>query len=188
MSATFAPTRHKLSVEDYHKVGDAGVLTEDSRVELISGELIDLAPIGSLHASVVTTLSMFFARHVGDRAIVSTQNPVILPPDSEPQPDIALLKPSADRYRNALPTASDVLLIIEVADTTLDYDRTIKLPRYARHGIPEMWIVDLQSRRIEVYREPGTDRYSQCVELRTGDVASPSMLPTVTLSVDEIFS
>ena len=131
MSATFAPTRHKLSVEDYHKLGDAGVLTEDSRVELVDGELIDMAPIGSLHASVVSTLSMFFARHVGDRAIVSTQNPVILPPDSEPQPDIALLKPSADRYRNALPTASDVLLIIEVADTTLDYDRTIKLPRYA---------------------------------------------------------
>ena len=188
MRATSAATRHKLSVEDYHKLGAAGILTEDNRVELINGELIDMAPIGSLHASVVSTLSMFFARHVGDRAIVSTQNPVILPPDSEPQPDIALLKPRADRYRNALPTATDAMLIIEAADTTLDYDRTIKLPRYASHGIPEMWIVDLQSRRVEVYREPGTDRYSQFVELRTGDVAAPSMLPTVTLGVDEIFS
>ena len=129
---------------------------------------------------------MFFARHVGDQAIVSIPNPVILPLDSEPRP--APLKPSTDRYRNALPTASDVLLIIEVADTTLDYDRTIKLPRYARHGIPEMWIVDLQSKRIEVYREPGTDRYSQFIELRTGDLASPSMLPTVTLGVDGISS
>src|SRR5438093_293520 len=95
MNAIFAATRHKLSVEDYHKLGDAGVLTEDSRVELINGELIDMAPIGSMHASVVTTLSMFFARHVGDRAIVSIQNQVILPLDSEPRP--APLKPKVIR-------------------------------------------------------------------------------------------
>ena len=95
-------------------MGRAGILGEDSRVELIEGELIDRAPIGSLHASVVSTLSMFFARQVGDLAMVSTQNPVSLPPDSEPQPDILLLKPRPDRYRNALPTAADVMLLIEV--------------------------------------------------------------------------
>ena len=95
-------------------MGQAGILGEDSRVELIAGELIDMAPIGSPHASVVSTLSMFFARQVGDLAMVSTQNPVTLPPDSEPQPDILLLKPRPDRYRSALPTAADVMLLIDV--------------------------------------------------------------------------
>src|SRR5947208_15968803 len=103
MSTPLTLSRHKLSVEDYHQMGQAGILGEDSRVELIEGELIDMAPIGSLHASVVTTLSMFFARHVGDRAIVSTQNPVILATDSEPQPDITLLTVSQARIATGTP-------------------------------------------------------------------------------------
>jgi Uma2 family endonuclease len=112
MSTPLTLSPHKLSVEDYHQMGRAGILGEDSRVELIEGELIDMAPIGSLHVSVVSTLSMFFARQVGELAIVSTQNPVSLPPDSEPQPDIVLLRPRPDRYRSALPTAADVMLLI----------------------------------------------------------------------------
>src|ERR1700694_5944823 len=154
MSTPLTLSRHKLSVEDYHQMGRAGILGEDSRVELIAGELIDMAPIGSLHASVVSTLSMFFARQVGELAIVSTQNPVSLPPENEPQPDIALWKPNTDRYRSALPTWADVLLIIEVADTTVEYDREIKLPLYARHSIPEVWFIDLNRGVLEIHLEP----------------------------------
>src|SRR5438093_104740 len=117
--------RHKLSVEQFHEMGRAGILREDSRVELIEGELIDMAPIGNLHASIVSALSMLFSQRVGDAAIVWPQNPLSLPPHDEPQPDIALLRPKADRYRDALPAASDVLLVIEVADTSLQYDRTV---------------------------------------------------------------
>ena len=105
MGAPLTLTRHKLSIEDFHQMGRVGILREGSRVELIDGELIDMAPIGSVHASVVSTLSMFFARQVGELAIVSTQNPLSLPPDSELQPDLAVLKPRTDRYRDALPTA-----------------------------------------------------------------------------------
>src|SRR5687767_3229793 len=118
MRSSLALTRHKLSIHDYHQMGKAGILGENNRVELIDGELIDMAPIGSLHASVVSTLSMWFARNVGELAIVSTQNPIGLPPDNELQPDIALLRPRPDRYRDALPTAAEVMLLIEVSDKT----------------------------------------------------------------------
>src|SRR5688572_28456489 len=120
MNAPLILPRHKLSLDDYHRMGAAGILHEDSRVELIEGELIDMAPIGSQHASVVTTLTELLISQVRGIAIVMSQNPVSLPPYNEPQLDIAVLKPRADRYRNALPSADDTLLIIEVADSTIE--------------------------------------------------------------------
>ena len=133
MSAVFTPTRYKLSVEDYHKLGAAGVLTEDSRVELIEGELIEMAPIGPKHASVVDTLVALLASQAANQFRLSTQNPLTLIPMSEPQPDLMLLKPRSDRYASSLPGAADVLAVIEVSDKTLEYDRGPKLSLYARH-------------------------------------------------------
>jgi Uma2 family endonuclease len=131
MSAVFTPTRHKLSVDDYHKLGEAGILDEDSRVELIEGELIDMAPIGPPHMMAVNRLNRLLVRAVGDLGIVSIQNPITLPPHSEPQPDIAVLRPGIDKRGAGLPGPADVLLLIEVADTTLAYDRGTKLQLYA---------------------------------------------------------
>jgi Uma2 family endonuclease len=187
MSTLLTPSRHKLSAEDYHRMGQAGILGDNNRVELVEGELIDMAPIGSLHASVVSTLSMFFARQVGDLAIVSTQNPVSLPPDSEPQPDLLLLKPRLDRYRNALPTAADVMLLVEVADTTSKYDREIKLPMYARQGIAEVWLIDLKSGTIEIYREPSSKGYRKLLRPERSDTIAAALLGDVRLPITEIW-
>jgi Uma2 family endonuclease len=168
-------------------MGQAGILGDNNRVELVEGELIDVAPIGSLHASVVNTLSMFFARQVGDLAIVSTQNPVSLPPDSEPQPDLLLLTPRTDRYRSALPTAADVMLLVEVADTTSKYDREFKLPIYARHGIAEVWVIDLKTRTLEIYREPSAKGYRKLLRPERDDAISPGLLGEVRLPMTEIW-
>ncbi len=188
MSAVFTPTRYKLSVEDYHKLGVAGVLTEDSRVELIEGELIEMAPIGPKHASVVDTLVGLLAPQAGSEFRLSTQNPLTLMPRSEPQPDLMLLKPRADRYASSLPSAADVLVVIEVSDKTLEYDRGPKLSLYAQHGISEYWIVDVQAKQIEVFRDPSPQGYIRRLEFGPADVLSPQALVGVKLSVGEIFA
>ena len=188
MSAVFTPTRYKLSVEDYHKLGTAGVLTEDSRVELIEGDLIEMAPIGPKHASVVDTLVALLAPQARNQFRLSTQNPLILRPRSEPQPDLMLLKPRADRYASSLPSAADVLVVIEVSDKTLEYDRGSKLSLYAHHGIPEYWIVDVQAKRIEIFRDPGPKGYTQEIQFGPPDVVSPQGLSGVSISVAEIFA
>lgn len=187
MSVVLPLARHKLSVEDYHRMGEAGILGPDSRVELIEGELIDMAPIGSLHMSVVNTLSTFFVRGIADSAIVSTQNSVRLSSDSEPQPDIAVLKPRLDRYRSALPTAVDVLLLIEVADTSAAYDRPVKLPLYANHGIPEVWLFDLKAGRLEVHTEPKGNSYGKVQRFGKQDSVTPGLVQIVALSLKEIW-
>jgi Uma2 family endonuclease len=187
MSAVFTPTRYKLSVEDYHKLGAAGVLTEESRVELIDGELIEMAPIGPKHASIVDTLVSLLAPQAGNRFRLSTQNPLTLMPRSEPQPDLMLLKPRADRYSASLPSAADVLVLIEVSDRTLEYDRGLKLLLYAQHGVSEYWIVDVQEKRIEVFRDPSHKGYTRKLEFGPPDVLSPQDLLDVKLNVSEIF-
>ena len=188
MSAVSTPTRYKLSVEDYHKLGEAGVLTEDSRVELIEGELIEMAPIGSRHAGTVSRLHDLLYEQTRDLALVWQQNPVTLLPRSEPQPDLMLLKYRADHYVDALPTAADALLIIEVSDTSLEYDRGEKLRLYASHAIAEYWIVDVPAKRFEVYREPGPKGYSRKLECATGDTVSPQALPQVKVRIGEVFA
>ena len=188
MASVLALPRHKLSVEQFHEMGRAGILDANSRVELIEGELIDMAPIGSLHASVVAVLSMLFVRQVGDAALVWTRNPISVPPDSEPQPDISLLRPSRDGYRSSLPTADDVLLLVEVADTTLQYDRMVKLALYARHGIREVWIVNLPDRVVEMYRQPENGAYRVKLERVATDIASPLAISTVRVDLSEMLS
>jgi Uma2 family endonuclease len=187
MSAVFTPTRHKLSVEDYHKLGEAGILSEDSRVELIEGELIDMAPIGGPHMGLVNRLTRLLVPAVGDLGVVSIQNPVTLPPDSEPQPDVAILKPGADSAGSTVPLPDEVLLLIEVADTTIAYDRNTKLKLYAKAGVVEVWIVNVQSKCVEVYRQPTISGYLRKLDVGLGDSVSPLSLPMVELRVANIF-
>jgi len=179
--------RHKLSVADYHRLGAAGVLGEDDRVELIEGELIDMAPIGSRHASTVAQLARRFVQTVGEAAIVYIQNPVLLPGDSEPQPDVALLKPRADFYAASHPGPDDILLIIEVADTSVRYDREIKLPLYARHGISEVWLIDLESRRIEAFCKPSEGMFTQSRLIDPTGRRAPIALPELEVDLAGLF-
>lgn len=187
MSEVFTPTRYKLSVEDYHKLGDVGILTEDSRVELIEGELIEMVPIGGPHMAVVNRLTKLLVLAVGDLGVVSVQNPVRLSLHSEPQPDFAILKPRAGDAVSAVPGPEDVLLLIEVADSTLTYDRGTKLALYAKFGIAESWIVNLQSRCIEVYREPTAQGYTKRIEFQGEAQVSPWALPTMSITAAEVF-
>jgi Uma2 family endonuclease len=177
MGAPATVPRRKLSLSEFHRMGDAAILRENDRVELIQGELIEMAPIGSRHAGKVNRLSNFLSRAVGSRAIVATQNPIMLPPDSELQPDVALLKPRADYYESSLPGPADVFLIIEVADATLAYDRDVKIPLYAQHAIPEIWLVDVQSGSLSIYRDPSPRGFQQVLIAAHTDTVSPAMVP-----------
>jgi len=154
-----APCRHRLTVSDFHRMGEAGIFAAGDRVELIDGEIIDMSPIGALHAAIVDCLVRYLGRSVGDSVIVRCQNPVRLDDVSEPEPDIALLRPRADGYMSAHPSPEDVLVVIEVADTSLAYDLGVKVPLYARHGIPEAWVIDAATRQTRVFREPSAEGY-----------------------------
>lgn len=149
-----APSRHLISADAFHRMGETGILGPQDRVELIDGEIIDMSPIGALHAAIVARLTSHFSQVLGGQAIVWCQNPLRLDDFSEPEPDIAILRPRADFYTTAHPGPADVLFVIEVADTSLAYDLGTKVPLYARHGIPEVWVIDAATRQIRVFREP----------------------------------
>jgi Uma2 family endonuclease len=168
------PRRHWLTVDDYYRMAEVGILDPEARVELIDGEIIDMAPPGSPHAATVHYLTEIFVRAVEGRATVLAQNPVRLSKYSEPQPDLALLRRRDDFYRERHPQPDDVLLIVEIAASSLRFDRDTKLPLYARHGIPEMWLVDLGSRRLSRYRAPQNGSYTLADE---PDVRAPLELP-----------
>lgn len=153
------PKRHRVTAEEYHRMAELGLLAPDARVELIEGEIIEMAPIGREHISVVDQLTELLVRAVGNAAIVRVQGSVRLGSMSEPEPDLVLLRRRADFYRNEFAGAQDVLLVIDVSDTTLRYDREVKVPLYARHGVPETWIVDLPHQRLLVYGEPNEGGY-----------------------------
>jgi len=152
-------TRHRLTVDHYHRMVESGILGPDDRVELVSGEVLDRSPIGSLHAAIVRALARWMAASVGDRAILSVQNPVFLDDASEPQPDIAILAPRVDCYAAAHPSPGDVLLVVEVAETSLAYDLEVKVPLYARHGIAEVWVIDAATRTTHRFRRPTSAGY-----------------------------
>jgi Uma2 family endonuclease len=155
------PKPHRLTVDDYYRMAEAGVLSPDDRTELIEGEIIDMAPIGSAHADVVRLLNQRLMEAAGDTAVVSVQLPVRLSRRTEPQPDIALLKPKFGGYRLAHPSADDVLLLIEISDSTLRYDLDVKARLYSAHAIPEYWVVDLNANRVWRHRKPEGTRYLQ---------------------------
>ena len=182
----YAPTKRKLTVHEYLRMGEAAILGCEERVELLDGELYAMPPIGDGHVGGVNRLTYFFSRRVGDRALVSVQNPVRLSEHSEPEPDLVLLRPRPDFYGTAKARPEDVLLLVEVAETSLDYDRLTKLPRYAAAGIPEVWIVNLLARHVEVYREPAGERYLAVTVRTPGESLTPAALPEVAIRVEEI--
>ncbi len=165
---------------------ESGILAEDDRVELIGGEVRAMTPIGPLHAAIVKRLNMLFTRLLAESAIVSVQDPVRLSDYSEPQPDIAVLRSRADYYATEHPYATDVFIVVEVADTSTDYDRDEKMPRYAEAGIAEAWLVDVSSQIIEQYTLPRNGHYLNLRRLEYGDVITSPTLPVIELPVDEI--
>ncbi len=173
--------RHLFTVADYHRMATAGILTEDSRVELIRGQIIDMAPIGAPHLNMVNRLTRLLPAIVGDRGIISVQNPVRLDDGSEPQPDVAVLRPRPEEYETSVPCAADVLLVIEVAESSLADDRHVKAPLYAGSDIPEFWIVNLVDRVVEVYRRPENGVYSQTRRVGADDTLDVLLAPGNTL-------
>lgn len=175
---------HRFTIADYRRLAGAGILREDARVELIEGEIYDMAPIGAAHAFCVNRLAKLLTRVVADEITVSIQNPLQIPPDSEPVPDIMLLRPRADGYCSFLPQPADVMLVIEVSDTTIARDRG-KLAIYARAAIPEAWIVDVTRRIVIVCRDPSAEGYLSVSE--AAGAVSPLALPEIQLSVPMLF-
>jgi Uma2 family endonuclease len=178
-------TRHRFTVEDWHQMIAAGLFRDDQRLELLEGEIFEMTPIGPPHTSVVNRLTRLWTARLGSRAIVQIQGPVLAGPISEPEPDFSLLQERSDFYRERHADPAEVLLVIEVADTSLAYDRA-KLRIYAAAGMTEIWIVDLNSERIEIYRSPGPAGYTDERVLRRGDRASCLAFPDVTVTVDEM--
>ena len=181
------PSRFRFTVQQYHRMIESGILYEDDRIELIEGELTTMTPINPAHAGKTKRLTRILSTLVGDEAIVSVQDPLVLGDRSEPQPDLMLLRPRADFYETANPLPGDVLLLIEVADTSLEYDRGVKIPLYAANGIPEVWLFDLQRKRLEIHLEPGPAGYRKILLPDSGQVVSPSLLPGVEVSVDSLW-
>ncbi|MFL6216432.1 MAG: Uma2 family endonuclease [Blastocatellia bacterium] len=177
-----------FTVDDYMRMLEAGILTEDDPIELIDGEIIEMSPIGDLHVGCVIRLTMLFTRLVGLTAFVSVQNPIRLDNYSEPQPDLALLKPRNDYYARAKPTPADVFLIVEVADSSVQFDRNVKVPLYARALIPLVWLIDLSAGVIEVYSQPANGVYQSMQTAQRGDHLTIDSLPGLTIIVDDILS
>jgi Protein of unknown function (DUF820). len=146
--------RYHFTVDDFNNMTEKGLFDPTDRLDLIEGEIFEISPIGKLRARAVNFLSNLLVQFFAGTSVVSTQNPIILDDLSEPQPDIAILRHKSDFYRESHPHATDVLLVIEVADTTVEYDRMIKFPKYAKAGIPEAWFMNLDAERIEVHSNP----------------------------------
>lgn len=192
MATTLAPSpvavtfqRRRFTVEEFLRLAEVGILHEDDRVELIDGEIFEMAAIGIPHANAVADLSNLAVKLVGDVAELWAQNPILLGVRSEPQPDVALVRPQ--RPRNSHPAPADIFLVIEVADSSLDYDRTLKLPLYAAAGIAEAWLVDLRGRVVERHGEPRDGRYTAIQIAGRGETLASRTLPGFVLPVAAIF-
>jgi Uma2 family endonuclease len=177
-----------FNVDQYYRLAEVGVLKPDDRVELIEGEIVRMRPIGSSHAACVRALDVAFNEILGRRYLVSIQSPVRLDNFSEPEPDLALLKPRKNFYADRHPMSSDVFLIIEVADTTVLSDQNVKLPLYARFGIAEAWLVNLPEKVVEIYYDPADGRYRNCLKFKPGDTLKSPTINELTLKVDDIIA
>ena len=182
-----AVPRWLLTVHDYHRMGEAGILTEDERVELIEGQLIAMPPPCPEHTASTNSMNRLLVLAVGDRGIVSVGNPVRLNRFNEPQPDFSVLKPRDD-YRRMTPRPEDTMLAVEVSNSSLAYDRTVKLALYARSGIPEVWIVNWGAAEVEIHRSPVGDEYTSFARVGRGAHLTIEALPDTTISVDAIFA
>lgn len=188
MSEAYTPTRYKLTIEDYHKLGEVGILNEESRVELIEGELIEMPPIGGPHTWAVSKLNRLLIEALGRTADLTVQSPVLMPPFSEPQPDFVIVRRGTAARDNRVPNPEDVLWVIEVADTTLRFDRGTKLRLYAKAGIREYWIVSIKDEYIEIYSTPSGEGYDRKTVARKSERVTPLTLPAVSIDVSAVFA
>ncbi len=184
--ATVNPTKHLTNLDEWRRLGEANIFPPESRIELINGEILDMAPIGFNHAGHLKRVNNLLTILVIGKAIVSVQDPLQLGDLSEPEPDFMLLKPNADYYSSRHPVADDVLLLIEVSDTSLQFDQNQKLRLYARHGIPEYWLLNLNDLSLEVYRKPNGELYAEKTTLYAGDSITLSQLPDISIQVADI--
>ncbi|HEX8352896.1 MAG TPA: Uma2 family endonuclease [Pyrinomonadaceae bacterium] len=179
-------SRRHFSVSEYYRMAAAGVLSENDRVELVEGEIIEMSPIGSRHAACVGRLTELLGKQATDIAIVWVQNPVHVDDYSEPVPDVTLLRRRDDFYAQANPGPGDVLLLVEVSDSTAGYDRGIKVPLYARAGVPEVWLVNLPGDVIEVYARPAAGTYRETRLVGRGASLASAAVPALTLDADSV--
>lgn len=185
MPTTTLPRLRRFTVSEYYAMSQSGILKEDDRVELLNGTIIAMSPIGSRHAERVRTITALFYERVYPKALISVQDPIRLDNRSEPGPDLALLVPK-DVYAARHPRPDEVLLVVEVSVTTLAFDRDVKLPLYARAGIPEVWLLALDEDRLYLYRQPGADGYAETRTLERGDTVNVTALPEVSFDVADL--
>jgi Uma2 family endonuclease len=180
--------RRRFTVEEYHRMTHAGILTEADRVELIDGEIVQATSIGRRHAACVAQLTRRLTHALGDRCLVWPQNPIRLPRDSEPQPDVTILRLPADRYLRQPPRTEDVLWLVEVADVSYPYDRHVKFPLYARAGISEAWLLDLTHEVVEIHRNPSSRGFGSVQTVDRSGVLRPMSFDNVAVAVADLFS
>jgi Uma2 family endonuclease len=178
----------KFTVEQYHQMAKEGILSHQERIELIEGEIVTMSPIGFRHAFVTNYLAHWFTRNLGEAVFTSSQNPILLGDRSEPQPDLALLKPVENFYADRLPQAADILLLIEVADSSVTYDQTVKVPLYAKNQIPEVWLINLNQQQLECYTNPLNHAYQNQVIFYPDQAIFPLAFPTLEFSLNQIFN
>jgi Uma2 family endonuclease len=178
-----AISKRRFTADDYQRMGQVGILSEDDRVELIDGEVVAMTPIGPRHWACVDIFTLALVRGVGDKAIVRVQGSIRLDLYHEPQPDVVLLRPRADFYAAQLPGPGDILLIIEIAESSIDYDRDLKSRLYAAAGVPEYWLADLTDHSLTRYSAPVDGTYQSIQRYRSGDTLSPALLPDCRIAV-----
>ena len=187
MDTTVELKRRRFTLEEYHRMGEVGIFHGDDRVELIEGEIVEMSPIGRLHAGTVDRIAHVFSRRLGERAIVRVQNPIVFTRlVSEPQPDVTLLVPRSDFYTSGHPGPADILLVVEVMDSTVAYDRGVKLRLYARAGIVEVWLANLNTHRIEVYRRPTAEGYGESRVVEPGEPLAIQALGDIAFSIGDL--
>jgi Uma2 family endonuclease len=188
MSVVSVPQRMRISADRYLKMAATGVLTEDDRVELIEGDIVDTPGIGPKHSAVAARLNKVFVLSAGDAAIVSPGSSIRLGKYSVPQPDLMLLKPREDFFSQQLPTATDVLLLVEISDSSLGFDLGGKRALYARRRVVEYWVVNIPGKCVHVYRDPWGERYTQAMECTLAEIVSPRALPVIQVTVGTLFT
>jgi len=188
MAVEVGAARRLFTREEYHRMAEVGILKPTDRVELIRGEIVQMSPPGRRHVAFVDNLNQLLVMKLAGRAIVSVQNPVVLADDTEPQPDLAIRRLRAVPYKDREAHADDALLLIEVADTSLRYDRSTKLRLYAEAGIPESWLVDCAAESVEIYRTPLAGGYRDVSTVTVDGTLAPLAFPDVVLRARDIFA
>ncbi|MGB6016211.1 MAG: Uma2 family endonuclease [Nodosilinea sp.] len=178
--------RKKFTVGQYHQMIESGILTDRDRVELLQGEIIEMSPVGRQHAACVDRINEFFVLALVSKAIVRVQSPIRLSNNSEPQPDLTVLQRRSDFYAEGHPQSKDVFTLVEVSDTTVEFDRTVKVPLYAQDNIAEVWIVDINAEAVQVYREPRAAVYQQVQTYRRGQSLTLQAFTDIQFFVDQL--